>query len=35
VLSTRQIGLAMLAVARQGWGKRILESRDIRAAARR
>jgi uncharacterized protein YbjT (DUF2867 family) len=35
VLTTRQIGQAMLAVARHGYGKRILESRDIRAAANR
>jgi uncharacterized protein YbjT (DUF2867 family) len=34
VLTTRQIGQAMLAVARQGFPKRILEARDIRAAAR-
>jgi hypothetical protein len=33
VLTTRQIGRAMLAVANNGWPKRILESRDIRAAA--
>ena len=33
VLSTRDIGRAMLAVARQGYGKRILETRDIRVAA--
>ncbi|MBV8552320.1 MAG: NAD(P)H-binding protein [Acidobacteriaceae bacterium] len=33
VLTTQQIGLAMLAVARHGFPKRILESRDIRAAA--
>jgi uncharacterized protein YbjT (DUF2867 family) len=31
VLSTREIGLAMLAVARRGYPKRILETRDIRA----
>lgn len=30
VLSTREIGLAMLAVAKHGYGKRILETRDIR-----
>jgi uncharacterized protein YbjT (DUF2867 family) len=33
VLSTREIGLAMLAVARSGYEKRILEARDIRRAA--
>jgi uncharacterized protein YbjT (DUF2867 family) len=33
VLTTRQIGRAMLAVAKNGWPKPILESRDIRAAA--
>ena len=33
VLSTRQIGQAMLGVARRGYGKRVLEARDIRAAA--
>jgi len=32
VLTTRQIGQAMLAVARNGFPKRVLESRDIRAA---
>jgi uncharacterized protein YbjT (DUF2867 family) len=31
VLSTREIGLAMLAVARRGYAKRILETKDIRA----
>ncbi|MGA2351407.1 MAG: NAD(P)H-binding protein [Terracidiphilus sp.] len=30
VLSTREIGQAMLAVARQGYGKPILETKDIR-----
>ncbi|HLY42907.1 MAG TPA: NAD-dependent epimerase/dehydratase family protein [Terracidiphilus sp.] len=30
VLSTREIGQAMLAVARHGYAKRILETRDIR-----
>jgi len=34
VLTTEQIGRAMLAVARHGFPKRILESKDIRAAAR-
>lgn len=33
VLSTRQIGQAMLAVAKRGFEKRVLETRDIRAAA--
>lgn len=33
VTSTREIGRAMLAVAKRGYTKRILESRDIRAAA--
>lgn len=33
VLSTRQIGQAMLGVARRGYMKRVLEARDIRAAA--
>ncbi|MFZ0884910.1 MAG: hypothetical protein WAN14_16035, partial [Candidatus Acidiferrales bacterium] len=31
VLSTEEIGLAMLAVARQGYSKRVLETKDIRA----
>jgi uncharacterized protein YbjT (DUF2867 family) len=31
VLSTREIGRAMLAVARRGYAKRVLETRDIRA----
>jgi uncharacterized protein YbjT (DUF2867 family) len=34
VLTTEQIGRAMLAVARHGAAKRILESKDIRAAAK-
>jgi hypothetical protein len=34
ILSTRDIGQAMLAVARQGYEKRILETKDIRAAVR-
>jgi uncharacterized protein YbjT (DUF2867 family) len=34
VLTTRQIGRAMLRVAAQGWPKAVLESRDIGAAAR-
>ena len=33
VLTTEQIGRAMLTVARQGYPKRVLESKDIRAAA--
>ena len=33
VLTTKQIGQAMLSVARRGYPKRILESKDIRAAA--
>lgn len=33
VLSTRQLGRAMLNVARSGYAKRILEPRDIRMAA--
>ena len=32
ILSTREIGQAMLAVAKRGYGDRILETRDIRAA---
>ena len=35
VLSTREIGQAMLAVARRGYEKRILETRDIRRVANR
>ena len=31
VLTTREIGLAMLAVARRGYATRILETADIRA----
>jgi uncharacterized protein YbjT (DUF2867 family) len=34
ILSTRDIGQAMMAVARRGNEKRILETKDIRAAAR-
>ena len=34
VLTTREIGLAMLRVARQGYEKRILETQDLRAVAR-
>ena len=34
VLTTEQIGHAMLAVAKRGFAKRILESKDIRAAAK-
>ena len=33
VLTTRDIGQAMLSVARQGYAKRVLETKDIRAAA--
>jgi hypothetical protein len=33
VLTTQQVGLAMLEVARHGYAKRILETRDIRVAA--
>ena len=33
VLTTEQIGRAMLAVAKQGYPKRVLETKDIRAAA--
>ena len=35
VLTTEQIGRAMLTVARQGFPKRVLESKDIRAAVSR
>ena len=35
VLTTEQIGRAMLAVAKHGFPKRVLESMDIRVAARR
>jgi hypothetical protein len=31
VLSTREIGQAMLGVAKHGFGKRVLEAKDIRA----
>jgi uncharacterized protein YbjT (DUF2867 family) len=34
ILTTEQIGLAMLSVARHGYPKKILETRDIRSAAR-
>ena len=34
VLSTREIGRAMLAVAKRGYEKRVLETRDIRAVVR-
>jgi uncharacterized protein YbjT (DUF2867 family) len=34
VVTTREIGQAMLSVARQGYGTRILETRDIRAVVR-
>jgi uncharacterized protein YbjT (DUF2867 family) len=35
VVSTREIGLAMLAVAKHGYEKRILETRDLRAVVTR
>jgi uncharacterized protein YbjT (DUF2867 family) len=35
VLTTREIGRAMLAVARNGWPRPVLESKDIHAAATR
>jgi uncharacterized protein YbjT (DUF2867 family) len=35
VLTTREIGQAMLSVARYGYGKHILETRDIRAVVSR
>lgn len=35
VLSTQEIGLAMLSVARHGYSKRILETQDIRAVVER
>ena len=35
VLTTQQIGLAMLAVARHGFTKRVLESKDIRSVIHR
>ena len=35
ILTTRQVGQAMLAVARRGYAKRVLEARDIRAVAER
>jgi uncharacterized protein YbjT (DUF2867 family) len=35
IVSTRELGRAMLNVARRGYGVRILETRDIRAAAGR
>ena len=33
ILTTRQMGRAMLRIAKRGYPKRVLESRDIRAAA--
>ncbi len=33
IVTTRQIGRAMLNVARNGWPKRVMEIKDIRAAA--
>jgi uncharacterized protein YbjT (DUF2867 family) len=35
VLTTREIGQAMLAVARKGWPRPVLEAKDIHAAATR
>jgi len=35
VLTTREIGQAMLAVAKHGYEKRVLETKDIRAAVGR
>jgi uncharacterized protein YbjT (DUF2867 family) len=35
VLTTREIGRAMISVARQGYGKPVLETRDIRAVVSR
>ena len=35
VLTRREIGRAMLSVARQGYGRPVLETRDIRAVVRR
>jgi uncharacterized protein YbjT (DUF2867 family) len=35
VLTTRQIGAAMLAASRKGYEKRVLESRDIRVLSQR
>jgi hypothetical protein len=32
VLTTREIGQAMLAVAKRGYASRIMETKDIRAA---
>jgi hypothetical protein len=34
-LTTREIGRAMISVARQGYGKPVLETRDIRAVVSR
>jgi len=31
ILTTREIGQAMLAVARRGYDQRVLETKDIRA----
>jgi uncharacterized protein YbjT (DUF2867 family) len=33
IVTTRQVGRAMLNVARNGWPKQVLETKDIRAAA--
>jgi uncharacterized protein YbjT (DUF2867 family) len=35
ILTTREIGQAMLAVARNGWPRPVLEAKDIHAAATR
>ena len=35
VLTTREIGRAMLVVARKGWPRAVLEAKDIHAAATR
>jgi uncharacterized protein YbjT (DUF2867 family) len=35
ILTTREIGRAMLAVARNGWPRPVLETKDIHAAATR
>jgi hypothetical protein len=34
ILTTEQIGLAMLSLARHGYTKKVLESKDIRRAVR-
>jgi hypothetical protein len=35
ISTTREMGQAMLAVARNGWPRRVLETKDIHAAATR